>query len=496
MQHVLAFLSARPVAGHVLAFVSGLLLPLSFAPFHFWPVAIASLLALRFCVEDDSRLLLNLYLYYLGAFLVGTSWIYVSINVYGGASPLLAGLLVILFVAGWSLTSIPHALAWRYAKRHGLAFLPLVFAILWALSEWFRTWLLTGFPWLFLGYGFQDTPLVGFAPVAGVYAVSLTVVLTVTLLFDALARRTWIPLPGVLGAWLLGGLLWQVSFVEESHRVDVVAVQGNIDQHTKWQREQVVPIYETYTGLTETHWDADLIVWPEAALTVFRENGDLLLAPLAKRARESDTTLVLGIPDRDDDGRFLNTTIALGEGAGQYHKRRLVPFGEYVPLEGLLRGTIAFFDLPMSRNSPGEWQQAPMTAGGLRLSMSICYEIVYPALVRNAVAAPDLLLTVSNDTWFGRSIGPDQHLQMALMRAIENGRALVRSTNNGLTVLADERGQVLASLPSDVPDVLRGEVPVLTGETPYHRLGNWPVLAFSFAVLMVAIARRQTGSGH
>jgi apolipoprotein N-acyltransferase len=171
-------------------------------------------------------------------------------------------------------------------------------------------------------------------------------------------------------------------------------------------------------------------------------------------------------------------------------KRRLVPFGEYVPLEGLLRGLIEFFDLPMSRSSPGPWQQPLLDLGGHRGAMAICYEIVYPDLVRSQAAEADVLLTISNDTWFGRSIGPLQHLEMARMRALENGRWVLRGTNNGVTAIIDPRGRVQARLPQFEPGVLRGEYRTMSGTTPFTRYGHGPLLVLLFLLLAAGVARK------
>jgi apolipoprotein N-acyltransferase len=194
-------------------------------------------------------------------------------------------------------------------------------------------------------------------------------------------------------------------------------------------------------------------------------------------ARETNTTVITGIMSRDPStGSYFNSVIALGEGRGIYHKRRLVPFGEYVPLEDLLRGLIQFFDLPLSSTASGPDTQPALIAGRYRISTSICYEVVYPELVRTSVADADLLITLSNDTWFGESIGPDQHMQIARMRALENGRYLIRATNNGITAIVDSRGTVSATIPRFTPGVLQGSVQVMTGETPFSRWGTWSIL--------------------
>jgi apolipoprotein N-acyltransferase len=197
---------------------------------------------------------------------------------------------------------------------------------------------------------------------------------------------------------------------------------------------------------------------------------------------------------------FRNTAVVAGTGEGRYVKRRLVPFGEYVPLEGLLRGAIEFFALPMSHAGPGAWRQPLLDLGGQRAQMSICYEVVYPDLVRRDAGGADVLITISNDTWFGASIGPLQHLQMAQMRALENGRWMLRGTNNGVTAIVDHRGAVTSRLPQFEPGVLRGEYAAMSGITPFTRFGHAPWLA----VIVLALAgcaygrlrRGSTGRGR
>ena len=254
-----------------------------------------------------------------------------------------------------------------------------------------------------------------------------------------------------------------------------------------------MPILNLYSGLTEPEWGAALIVWPEAAITVFHENAGSILEDLDLRGKQSGSSLLLGLPDRDSDGNFLNSAISIGQGKGSYNKRRLVPFGEYVPLENLLRGLITFFDLPMSHNRPGEADQPALMAGDLKLSVSICYEVVYAELVRSTIPLPDLFVTISNDTWFGSSIGPAQHLQMAQMRSLENGRWLLRDTNNGVTAIVDHRGRVSARLPQFQEGALVGEYQIMHGSTLFSRIGNWPVLGLLALGLVAGVWRRYMG---
>ncbi len=200
----------------------------------------------------------------------------------------------------------------------------------------------------------------------------------------------------------------------------------------------------------------------------------------------ADTTLITGIPFRPEgQQRYHNSIMALGSGEGVYLKQRLVPFGEYVPLEEQLRGLISFFDLPMSAFSPGPADQPPLRAGAFRIAPFICYEVVYPDLVASGARNADLLITISNDSWFGNSIGPLQHLQMAQMRALENGRYMIRGTNNGISAIIDHRGRITARTGQFVEESLSGKVEVMLGETPFSSFGSRPIIVGSGVALLL-----------
>ncbi len=486
--------SVDAIVRDLAALAAGALLPLSLSPFDWWPLALISPLALFFAVSRAtvSRSVIRFYLYNLGMFGVGVSWIFVSVHQYGGASVWLAACLVGLFVAAYSLVSVPLAHVYaRWFRRTEIATV-FGFAALWVLQEWFRSWFLTGFPWLFLGYGVMATPIANLAPYIGVFGLSFVVVLMMVSLVAAFRQHSaaWLlPLMFFMTAGLLTARFDQTS---PAGSMSVSLVQGNIDQHIKWNPVNRLPILQLYEQASQDEWGRDLILWPEAALTMFRETAAPFLTGLDETAAKTGTALVLGIPDRDIDGGFQNTLLAAGLGQGHYIKRRLVPFGEYVPLESYLRGLITFFDLPMSRNQPGPPAQPPLTVKDWVVSPSICYEVVYPELVRTAARSPDLLLTVSNDTWFGTSIGPWQHLQMARMRALENGRSMVRATNNGITAVIDHRGRVLASLPQFERGVLRYDVEIRRGDTLFHQFGSLPVLMLALLLLATAFLRNST----
>lgn len=470
------------------ALASGAILAFAFAPFGVWPCALLACGGLFFVWSEGTprTLAYRGYLFGLTKYAVGVSWIYVSIHDHGHASVLLSGFLVLLFAAGMAI--FPMLMGYVYGRwlRRGDALDPLIFAATWTLCDWILTWFLTGFPWLLPGYAYIGTWLAAYAPIGGVLLVGFVAVLSGAALVRLLGSmgRSWTPAALSLVLWLaaipLGAIAWVAP--ADLTPLRVALVQGNVPQETKWLPQSVGPILRTYEELTGPEWGRDLVVWPEAAITLWRHQAGAFLARLGARGRASGTTLVTGIPgwkrDPDDPhgGFFQNTAIAIGMGAGDYVKRRLVPFGEYVPLELIIRGWIEFFDLPMSHSRPGPMQQALLTAGKLHLGMAICYEIVFPELVREQAQGADLLVTISNDTWFGDSIGPDQHMQMAQMRALENGRYLLRDTNNGITAIVDAGGVMQARLPRFERGVLEGEARVMQGTTPFTRIGSLPTV--------------------
>lgn len=498
---ILRALAANGARGHCAALLAGAALPAALAPLSFWPLAIlcpAALLALLGQLSPRAAMLRG-WCFGAGMFGTGASWVYVSIHDYGAAPIPVAALLTLLFCLGLALLPAIGCWAWARWVRARPGGTLFGFPAVWVLGEWCRVWLLSGFPWLYIGYSQIDGPLAGWAPITGVFGVSLILCFSSATLVLVLRRS-----PGAAAAALSCALLWvagpalaRIAWVEPlGPEIPVAMVQGNIPQLLKWEAGHLDRTLAIYSGMSEALWGTAVVVWPESAVPAYFDLITDFLGEQATRAAASGSTLILGIPTRnatDADRRgydAFNSLVVLGADSGIYHKRHLVPFGEYVPLESWLRGLIAFFDLPMSSFSSGPALQPSLAVQGLRVAPFICYEIVYPDLVRSALPQADLLLTVSNDTWFGASAGPLQHLQMARMRALENGRALIRATNNGVSALIDHRGQVSVHGAQFTREVIRGSVQPTRGLTPFARWGSWPALTLA-ALLIVLVRWRQ-----
>ncbi len=488
----------------LLAIALGGLYCLGFAPFGFWPVTLVAIAGL-YCLltQTTNNPTLVAWCFGIGKYGVGASWVYVSINVYGGAGPLFAGLLVVLFVL-FAAALFCAPLGWLFArlKRKRSHWDALCFAAIWGLMDWSLTWLLTGFPWLYSANAMLDTWFAGWIPVLGVLGSSTLLVYAsaafATTLVIGKGRWSYLlpPLVVCIGGFLLGGINW----VNEGRGHSVALIQANIDQALKWRPEEAQPNYQKHLDLTAPYWEVDLIIWPEAAITLYPHTAQSLLEDLARQSADSQTSLVVGIPGaiaRDDHYEMYNTALGLGQASGRYLKHHLVPFGEYVPLEGLLRGVIAFFNLPMSSMSAGASGQKNISTHIGQIAMGICYEIAYPESMRQSAISAAVLATISNDTWFGRSIGPHQHMEIARARALENGRWLLRATNNGITAVVNHQGMIVDALPQFEAAALKSEFRVMLGRTPYSWLGHWPMLLFFSGIILQVMWRRyktDTGS--
>ena len=478
-----------------IALVFGALTTLAFAPFDLPYLALItpSVLFLLLKKQSIKQAIWLGWIFGLGFFGTGISWVYVSIHVYGNTHAVVAGLLTFTFCAALALLFLVQI--WVYQKYFSGRGCTIAFGAIWLLFEWARSWFLTGFPWLYLGYATLDTPFSPLASIGGVWLNS-AIVITLGLAFanviytrqkSSLAIAVSISLLTVTSAYFVPKN-WTYTSGE---LIDVAIIQPNIPQKTKWNSAYLAEILDKYYRMTEPLLGKRVIIWPETAIPSLYPVVESFLGPLAERQKALGGSLISGIPmkvldlDHPKGRRIHNSIFNLTE-LSSYHKQRLVPFGEYIPLQNEFRDLLNFLNIPdFTFSVPKLTPQPLLRVGAYKYSTAICYEIAYPELVRQYSKKSDIILTLSNDTWFSHSIGPDQHFQIARMRAIENGRWLIRSSNNGISAIVSPQGEVIKQAPRYTEAVLQAKVQPLQGLTPYQKYGQWPLISSYFLILAV-----------
>lgn len=491
---------------HLIALVSGAALSLAFAPFSIWPLAILAPAVLFGLWQDVSprRAAALGFLFGCGTFAAGTYWLYVSIHGFGKAPLWLAvGLMAALVIVMASYCALLGYVANRFMPSRGAIRWCVGLPSAWVLLEWVRGWFLSGFGWLSLGYSQTDTWLAGWAPVGGVYLLSLWL----AMMAGALAmwrvegarsvRRSWLVL--VL-PWVAGFLLWRIEWTRESGGpVNVAIVQGAIPQDQKWLANNRDESLRRYRDLTLSALGTPLIVWPEAAAPDLANNLVPYINQLADEARQRGSSLLLGLiraePGAEGKVDYFNSILALDDGVAWYDKHHLVPFGEFFPVPETVRRWMRLMNLPYSDFSRGAAFQSPLQIAGLSLSASICYEDAYASSQIASARESTALVNVTNDAWFGRSTARHQHLQISRMRAIESQRFLVRAANDGISAVIGPRGEFVARAPDFEAAVLRATITPRSGIPPYLRVGNLPFLCLAFAGVFAALwmSRRAAG---
>jgi apolipoprotein N-acyltransferase len=470
---------------------------LAFAPFSWSPLVVVSLalLFLRWLGDTPRQAFRHGLVYGLGFFGVGVSWVYVSVHTYGNVFWPVAAAIALLFVL---VLALFPALAGYGARRLFAGADPrwlwLVFPGAWLLCEWLRGWIFTGLPWLDLGASQINSPLSGYLPVVGEYGVSWLVALSAGLLCQAgLGRARITPLLLLVLLWGGGSLLDRVAWTRPlGDPLSVSLVQGNVAQETKWLPENLENTLERYATLTFTGARSDIYVWPETAIPAFYDQVDEHYIPsLAKRLAEQGSTLLSGIPVLDrEHWDYYNAVVDVTQHPTFYYKQHLVAFGEYVPMRNLLG---LFLDklVPMNGDfSRGTAHQPLLQAGGYPVGTSICFEVAFGRLIAAALPRAAMLVNVSNDGWFGDSLAPHQHLEIAQVRAKETGRPLLRATNTGISAIIDAHGDIVARSAQFTTAVVQGRVVPMQGSTPFVRFGNTPVLVISVLSLLAGYVLR------
>lgn len=482
------------LADGLLPALCGVLATLGFAPFYIWPATIAALvgLILLWRRATPGRAAWRGFVFGGAQFGTGIYWVYVAMHGHAGMSAWLAGPATAGLAAYLALYPMLAGIVVGLLRR--LAFAPwalLVVPAAWTITEWLRGWLFTGFDWLAIGYIATDIPFDGLAPVLGVYGLSFGIMAfaaTLVLLCTGGLVERGIACLLVL---VLPVVLWGVPPAEHwtapsGRPIRVAIIQGNIAQQDKWRPRMLVPTLARYQAMTQ-HADVDLVVWPEVAIPATDVAVARSLQRIQRDAAADDKLVLAGLMQAAPGaGRFYNTLLAIGAGEGVYHKRHLVPFGEYVPGPAWLGGLLSGLGAPVGRLATGAEHQPLIHRAGLAMGVSICFEDVFARNIIGDLPRANLLVNVTNDGWFAGTTGPAQHLQIARLRAAEAGRPLVRAANTGISAYIGFDGRLYGHTRENETARLVSTVTPRRGLTPFGRFGNTLVIAAAFGIVLLA----------
>ncbi|MCL2790040.1 MAG: apolipoprotein N-acyltransferase [Desulfobulbus sp.] len=491
-----------------------------------WPLLFVGLTPLLFSVlhARPVRSLLAGWLFGLVYHLALLYWILIVLGRYGGL-PLNLSLPALVLLAAYmacfpAMGCFVMGLAVsRHGNRHySAAALVWTAPVAWVGCEYLRAVLFTGFPWMDLGYGLFGQPmLIQAADLGGHHLLTFTLVLTNSLVAAGLDRLRRPAYPSRQARWpLLAAMAMLVATsgyslaryqavdaaLAQARQARVAVIQGNIDQAVKWSQSTKAATVDTYLRLSQRvvrEEDAHLVIWPETALPFYPQRD-----PLANRLTAFTTAdnvwLLTGTPlitvaareDGAEQERYWNGALLLGPGGqvgGEYAKRHLVPFGEYVPLRRWLP-----FLQPLVADigdfSEGA-RQKPLILGAMRLGMLICYESIFPDIARESVdQGANLLVNITNDAWYGRSSAPYQSMAMTVLRAVENRRTLVRAANTGISGFVDPLGRITAQTELFVEAAQTAPVPLLELDTVFGRGGHWFGMICAVLAFLLVVVRR------
>lgn len=492
----------------IVGLITGGLGVLAYSPFDLWAFAYLSMAGLIWVATRPARKIAMwaTFAWSIAYFCFGISWIHVSMIQFGDV-PLLVSYLAVFGLACY--LSLYNLLFTFISHRFGLTN-PFVLASLFTFTEYLRGWILTGFPWLQFGYSQIDSPFASIAPILGVEGVTFFVVVTSGYLLriftkSAQSPNQWRTALATFIIVIVAGFGSRfVQFIEwdkngTNSPLTVSLVQGNIEQKMKWDPAFFNSTVQTYVDLIKPLiGKSDLIILPESAIPDLESRIQPLLQQIQQAGAAKGSEVIIGTLHQSPQGLF-NSAVVLGnpqqpyvmETSPRYNKAHLVPFGEYVPFGNLLDFLREVFVLPVNLTQ-GEFIQKPLIAKQQRFTMAICYEIIFGDQVQQNQKASnaDYLLTISNDAWFGTSIGPWQHFQMARMRALELGKPLIRSTNTGVTAVVDPFGQVLAQIPQFEATVLTTQINQAKGQTLFSQTGNLLIYGLSLLIFALGLARK------
>jgi apolipoprotein N-acyltransferase len=480
--------------------LAGALCVFAFAPFGWWPLEILGLATLFYQVlRSDGVKSAGLigWAFGFGWTAAGVHWLYVSLHTFGGMpAPLAAAAVLLLAWAMGFYVALAMGGAIWLRKRWALP-LPaanlLVLPAMWALFEWVRGWLFTGFPWLSAGYAHNHSPLAGYAAIIGVYGLGWLAAVcagALLLLFHATRWRA-LALAGAIMAAGGGLSLLQWTYAE-GKPISVRLLQGNVPQDEKFNGAHVQATMKQYQDAI-TAAPADLIATPETAVVMLPQQLPPDYLPgISQFLNKTGSNLILGIPLADSQSAYFNSVIGMTSAAGasyyRYDKHHLVPYGEFIPLG--FRWFTNLMAIPLGDMTSGPALQPAFPVKQQRVLPNICYEDLFGEEIAAQLNTPSggqkpatMLLNTSNLAWFGDTIAIPQHLQISQMRTLETGRPMLRATNTGATAIIDGHGTVVRQLAPNTRGTLAATVQGMAGSTPYILWGNKLFLALAALAL-------------
>ena len=483
---------------YVIAVFLGLLFSLGFAPNDLWFVSLLSLTCLHFLIQEASKkeLFYIGYFYGFGLWSLGISWVYVSIYFYGNIGFITSIILTIIFIAILSLYLGVTLLLYHYLRFNSKFSIIFSLPLAWIVVEYLRSILFTGFPWLISGTMLADTSIDGWTPIIGAQGNTFLLLLLSSLLFLSIKdlkklQTALLPLIFFVLLFISSFTLKQIEWTTLNSSIKASIIQPNLELEKKWSTEGIIETKNMMEMAIENAEEGEIIVFPETALILSQNEIKDWIAYIDYKAEQKKITLITGIIEREEGSKVRNRILGLGAENWHYDKVKLVPFGEFIPFENIAGKFFDILGLKLTNTVPGKLINS-ISSGNISISPSICYEIAFPELIRKTASESNLLVTVSNDTWFGSSYGPIQHLEIAQNRALEHKKAILRSTNTGISAFISNNGKILEKQGYFEDKILRTEVNLYEGKTFYAKYGNLPLyLILSVIFIIILILKRK-----
>ncbi len=479
---------------YILAIIAGSLICLTFPPYN---VHILSILSISYLIYiypkiNPRKALIVGFCFGFGMFGTSVSWVYISIHEYGHIHSIISVLITLAFIITLSVFTAIHGYFVNKFYCENYLFNSVIFAATWTLIEWLRGWILTGFPWLYIGYTQVETIYGSFLPIVGVFGTSFITVFLYCLIVHIIINIKMVKkiIPGIVIIMLITVLSYTLSDHKWTKKIpspiSVSLIQSNIDQNIKWDRDNLHSTLQLFFNLTYSNIKSDLIIWPESAIPLTKKHAKNFLDQIEGITKENSTSLVLGILINKQN-KIYNGVIGIGNSQGQYLKQYLVPLGEFIPFKETLGKIIKSLNFPLGDLQHGKSDQQNLIHNDIEIAPFICYEIAYAKALLDFRKNAQLFLTISNDAWFGESIALEQHLQIAQARARQAGKYHLVSTNTGITAIINEYGKIISQAEPFKISVLKGKVYAMEGLSPWSKIGYLPIILFILLMLILSI---------